>query len=111
MLVTSIARTTQKPKKEIRMDPLWWHACYRSESHKYAFWPVPDSHNNKTLEIGQDCLKVHFVRLRVPEECPLAIANLYTACTMARAEDRPSASAIVRSLEDAVPSPTGAEDP
>ena len=65
----------------------------------------------ETLKIGQDCLKLHFVRLRVPEECPLAIANLYTACTMAEAKDRPSASAIVRSLEDAVPSATGAEEP
>ena len=49
--------------------------------------------------------------LRVPEECPLAVASLYSACTVAEAESRPSADAIVRGLEDAVSGATGAEEP
>ena len=79
--------------------------------HRNAFWPVPDSHNGVTPKVGQDCLRLHSVLLRVPEECPLAIADLYSACTMAEAKDRPSANAVVRSLEDALPSATGAEEP
>ena len=63
------------------------------------------------LRVGQDCCKLTNVILRVPEECPLAIANLYLACTVDEARDRPSASALVRSLEDAAPGATGAEEP
>ena len=79
--------------------------------HRDAFWPVLDSHNELTLKMRQGCLKLHCVLLRVPEECPLAIARLYSACTVAEAKDRPSANAVVRSLEEAVPSITGAEEP
>ncbi len=40
--------------------------------------------------------------LRVPEECPQELVDLYKACLRPKAEDRPSAVQVMKALEAAI---------